>query len=76
VCRRSYVHPGIIDGFLAGQLPSAMARAVKRLRHDLGAAGPLDPTHLARVESAVVEFLRHSAPGGAETDRAGLQAAA
>jgi len=64
VCRRCYIHPAVIDGFMDGQLGRQLGPAVRRLARDLRgrSVGALDAALLTRVESAVVGFLDR--PGG------------
>jgi len=64
VCRRCYIHPAVIDGFMDGQLGRQLGPAVRRLARDLRgrSVGVLDAALLTRVESAVVGFLDR--PGG------------
>jgi len=61
VCRRCYIHPQVIDGFMDGRLARALAPAVRRLTRDLRGLAhsetALDSALLTRVESAVIGFL-------------------
>jgi len=50
VCRRSYVHPAVIDTFLEGGLESALAIAIAKR-----------PTRLSADEAAVLSLLRRRA---------------
>jgi DNA topoisomerase-1 len=66
VCRRCYIHPAVIDGFMDGRLGRELGPAVRRLARDLRgpSEGALDAALLTRVESAVVGFLeKPSRPG-------------
>ena len=57
VCRRSYIHPAVMDGYLQGRtvapLPAAPADAPPRLPHAA--------TRLSAGEAAVLDFLRREA---------------
>jgi DNA topoisomerase I len=61
VCRKCYIHPLVIDGFMDGRLANGLGAAVRRLGRELRDAsrssGALDSALLTRVESAVVGFL-------------------
>jgi DNA topoisomerase-1 len=61
VCRKCYIHPLVIDGFMDGRLAKGLGAAVSRLGRELRDAsrssGALDSALLTRVESAVVGFL-------------------
>lgn len=52
VCRKCYIHPAIIDGYLEGRLLDALARHRRRVRLKPTVAG------LTVEEQAVVAFLR------------------
>jgi DNA topoisomerase-1 len=45
VCRRSYIHPRVIDGFMEGELAGALGRAIRR-----GGAETAVVAYLERVE--------------------------
>jgi len=53
VCRRSYIHPDVVDAYLDGSLAQAAAGAARTDGPDAGAAG------LAEQERLVLELLRH-----------------
>ena len=55
VCRKSYIHPAVIDGYVAGGLPEPLVRAARALRGGLGSGS------LARVEAAVGSYLERAA---------------
>jgi DNA topoisomerase-1 len=59
VCRRCYVHPGVIEAFLAGELPPALCA-------ELSGDDPPDGEGLSRADRAVMRFLeaRAKAAGG------------
>jgi DNA topoisomerase-1 len=62
VCRKSYIHPAVIDAYLEDRLPESLARKVRGLRRALaggptGGAASLEASSLARVESAVSSYL-------------------
>jgi len=65
VCRRCYIHPMVIDGFLAGRLGDQLGPAIRRLARNRAAAARsdsvLDAALLTRVESAVAGFLEKPA---------------
>ena len=50
VCRRSYVHPAVLDSYLDGSLSRALARRAEKLLEQ----GPVTPS----VEQAVLSILR------------------
>ena len=50
VCRRSYVHPAVVDSYLDGSLGRRLVRRAERLLDE----GPVTPS----VESAVLSLLR------------------
>ncbi|HTE51376.1 MAG TPA: DNA topoisomerase IB [Kofleriaceae bacterium] len=71
VCRNSYIHPAVIEGYMEDRLPPGLARKVRGLRRTLGdgaakkgaAVGP-PPTgssFLAQVERAVLSYLEQAA---------------
>jgi DNA topoisomerase-1 len=51
VCRRCYVHPAVIDAYLAGTLPEALPQAVTE-------AGDTLAHDLAGAEASVLAFLQ------------------
>jgi DNA topoisomerase I len=53
VCRKSYVHPLLIDRYVGGQLGPPL----KRLARIAGGANELDARLMARVENAVFDML-------------------
>jgi DNA topoisomerase I len=55
VCRNSYIHPAVIDGYVDGQLPDALTRAARAAR------SALDVGALAAIERAVGDYLRAAA---------------
>lgn len=52
ICKKSYIHPAIIDGYLAGSMRSSFRRG----------AGSTAPRGLSRSEAAVVAILERVAP--------------
>ncbi len=52
VCRKCYIHPAIIDGYLEGRLLNALTRKADRLRAKQSVAG------LTVEEQSVLAFLR------------------
>ena len=61
MCRKSYVHPGVVDAYLDGDLGADLVAGAERS----GAPGPTpDPDE----EAAVLELLRRRvlAPAGAK----------
>ena len=50
VCRRSYVHPVVIDTYLDGRLEAALSTAVSRI-----------PARLKSDEAAVLSLVRRKA---------------
>ena len=68
VCRRSYIHPVVIERFMDGDLADDMGPAVRRLARSLGRAdegAALDAAMLAGVEKAVVATLARASRRGA-----------
>jgi len=55
VCRRCYVHPAVIEAFMEGEMPAALARA-DRVKRDGG---------LSSHEAAVARLLSRAARGSA-----------
>jgi DNA topoisomerase I len=55
VCRRCYVHPGVLDAFAAGDLPPALRRP-ERARKDHGLS-----THEAAVAAMLTRAARRAA---------------
>jgi DNA topoisomerase-1 len=51
VCRKSYVHPAVIEGYLSGSLREGLVRRAKR-------AGAEAPFALSADEAAVMAFLK------------------
>jgi DNA topoisomerase-1 len=54
VCRKCYVHPAIVDGYLSGKLALETVAAAQRA----AGASPMPKTALRVEERAVLEFLR------------------
>jgi DNA topoisomerase-1 len=52
VCRNSYIHPAVIEGYMEGRLPDSLARVARRVRRDV------EQGSLARVENAVRCYLQ------------------
>jgi DNA topoisomerase I len=61
VCRRSYIHPAVIDTFLQGRLQSALSLAIASR-----------PSRLNADESAVLSLLRRTAHRRVRKERARL----
>jgi DNA topoisomerase-1 len=66
VCRSSYIHPAVIEGYMEDRLPLALARKVRSVRRALGQAADADapPTgssFLAQVERSVLAYLEQAA---------------
>lgn len=57
VCRKSYIHPQVIEDFMSDRLASQLARSVRRQLHDLDENQPIDVTTLRAVEPAVARYL-------------------
>ncbi len=55
VCRNSYIHPAVIDGYMEGRLPDSLARVARRVRLDV------ENGSLARIENAVRCYLQELA---------------
>jgi DNA topoisomerase I len=55
VCRNSYIHPAVIDGYLDGQLPDALTRVAR------AAGRGFDAGSFVEVERAVASYLRSAA---------------
>ena len=64
VCRRSYVHPAVIDMYMDGRLDTALSVAIARR-----------PSRLNTDEAAVLSLLRRIARRGASPARPHAQAA-
>jgi DNA topoisomerase-1 len=56
VCRKSYIHPGVIDDFSARKL-AVLARQLARHRTRSRAAGPFAVETLRAIEPAVARYL-------------------
>jgi len=54
ICRKCYVHPGIVDGYLDGTLRAAFAN-----RADMVLSGAQNDFALAADETAMVAYLAH-----------------
>jgi DNA topoisomerase I len=62
VCRKSYIHPAVIDGYMADRLPESLSRRVRDLRRAFGAEpAVLEARLLAGVEKAVRAYLEEAA---------------
>jgi DNA topoisomerase I len=69
VCRKSYIHPAVIEGYLSGGLPDTLSRKVRSVQRAMGgdptasgSSASLDASFLGQVERAVSSFLdRNSA---------------
>lgn len=55
VCRKCYVHPGVIDAYAAGDLPAALRRS-ERVRRGRGLS-----SHEAAVASMLARVTRRAA---------------
>jgi DNA topoisomerase-1 len=53
ICRGSYVHPAVLDGFADGSLARSLGAAARRRAGD----DPLGPATLRRLEGAVARYL-------------------
>jgi DNA topoisomerase-1 len=63
VCRRCYIHPAVLDGYLEGSLPAALAdQAEARIEQNIRQMSP--------AEAAVTAFLRLRLTEMADRDRA------
>ena len=64
VCRNSYIHPAVIDGYMDGGLPDSLSRKVRALQRTMigrAESDALEVTLLAGVESVVRSYLEKSA---------------
>jgi hypothetical protein len=57
VCRKSYIHPQVIDDFMSDRLATRLARQVRRQVREIDADNPIDVTTLRAVERAVARYL-------------------
>ncbi|HET6282132.1 MAG TPA: DNA topoisomerase IB [Polyangia bacterium] len=64
VCRKSYIHPAVIDSYLDGDLPKALRRRVGKRRRGTETGG-----RLAREETAVLALLERRLAGDQRGDR-------
>jgi DNA topoisomerase I len=57
VCRKSYIHPQVIDDFMSNRLAERLARQVRRQVREVDGDNPIDVTTLRAVEPAVARYL-------------------
>jgi DNA topoisomerase-1 len=69
VCRKSYIHPAVIDGYMTDRLPASLSRRVRDLGGALseasGAGAALEASFLAQVENTVRAYLEAAPPAAA-----------
>jgi DNA topoisomerase I len=63
ICRKCYVHPAVLEGYLAGSLQQILAQ-------QLGPDGKASSPGLSTEEAAVLRFLQSLAPGLAQQEAA------
>lgn len=57
VCRKSYIHPQVIDDFMSNRLAGRLAHSVRRQLREVDSDHPIDVTTLRAVERAVAHYL-------------------